>query len=110
MKYVIKESRFDNVIDAFITFQLEPHKEYVYDDIVTTFWVKNDKIIVQISETGGDIFTHKEIFDLTQKMFSLSYIDTCTKLQDWFAKHHNLDGHVVTRANATIGSWEEIRF
>jgi hypothetical protein len=52
MKYIIKESQYNNAIDKFISYQFEPHEEKrtkKYPESI--FWVKEGEIIAEIEKS-----------------------------------------------------------
>jgi hypothetical protein len=67
MKYIIKESQYNNAIDKFISYQFEPHEEKrtrEYPESI--FWVKDGKVIAEIKESNFFGLTTKfgEVFHL----------------------------------------------
>lgn len=93
MKYIITESQYDNAIDKFITYYLKPHevkesKRYP----ISTFWVKDGKVIAEIIKKRGYIWIDYEIWSTISRMFSLTIHETKKVIRDWLDEHYNLEG------------------
>ena len=92
MKYVIKESQYGNIIDKFITHQLEPHKEKrTKKHSESIFWVKDGEVIVEI-EKSEYFWVSPQIWRNINFMFSLEYFETQQVIKEWLEEHYKLGG------------------
>ncbi len=92
MKYIITESQYDNTIDKFITYQLEPHEEKrtkKYPDSI--FWIKDGEVIVEI-EKSEYFWVNYKIWNNITLMFSLKLTETQQVIKDWLEEHYKLGG------------------
>jgi hypothetical protein len=90
MKYIITESQYNNAINRFITYQLEPHEEVTskkYPDSI--FWIKDGKLISEIKKSRY-FWVKLDIWRTISMMFSLNYEETQGVIQDWLEEHYNL--------------------
>ena len=90
MKYLIKESQYNNAIDKFISYQFEPHEEKrtrEYPESV--FWVKDGKVIAEIRESAFFWVNH-QIWRSISFMFSLRHSETRLVIKDWLEEHYKL--------------------
>ena len=92
MKYLIKESQYNNAIDKFITHQLEPHKEKrTKKHPESIFWVKDGEFIVEI-EKSEYFWVSPQIWRNINFMFSLEYFETQQVIKEWLEEHYKLGG------------------
>ena len=92
MKYIITESQYDNTIDKFITYQLEPHEEKRTKKYPkSVFWVKDGEIIVEIRKSGY-FWVSPQIWNNISNMLSLEYDKTQQVIKDWLEEHYKLGG------------------
>ena len=92
MKYLIKESQYNNSIDKFITHQLEPHKEKRTREYPgSIFWVKDGEVIVEI-EKSEYFWVSPQIWRTIMSMFSLEDTETQQVIKDWLEEHYGLRG------------------
>ena len=92
MKYIIKESQYNNAIDKFMTYLLEPHEEKRtkrYPESV--FWVKDGEVIVEI-EKSKYFWVSPQIWRTIMSMFSLEDTETQQVIKDWLEEHYGLRG------------------
>ena len=92
MKYLIKESQYNNAIDKFISHQCEPHEEKrtkKYPESV--FWIKDGEVIVEI-EKSKYFWVNRQIWRTINVMFSLEYDETKQVIKDWLEEHYKLGG------------------
>ena len=92
MKYLIKESQYNNAIDKFISHQFEPHKEKrtkKYPESI--FWIKDGEVIAEIKELAFFWVSH-QIWKNINVMFSLEYDETQQVIKDWLEEHYKLGG------------------
>ena len=92
MKYLIKESQYNNAINKFISHQFEPHKEKrtrEYPESI--FWIKDGEIIAEI-EKSKDFFVSPQIWKNIMSMFSLEYVETQQVIKEWLEEHYKLGG------------------
>ena len=92
MKYLIKESQYNNAIDKFISHQFEPHKEIrtkKYPESI--FWIKDGEVIAEIKELAFFWVSH-QIWKNINVMFSLEYDETQQVIKDWLEEHYKLGG------------------
>ena len=92
MKYLIKESQYNNAINKFISHQFEPHKEKrtrEYPESI--FWIKDGEIIAEI-EKSKDFFVSPQIWKNIMSMFSLEDTETQQVIKDWLEEHYGLRG------------------
>jgi hypothetical protein len=90
MKYIIKESQYNNTIDKFITYYLEPHEEIrtkKFPDSI--FWVKDGEVIVEIEKTNF-FWVSNQIWRSISLMFSLKHTETQQVVKDWLEEHYKL--------------------
>ena len=90
MKYIITENQYNNSIDKFITYLLEPHEEIrikKYPESI--FWVKDSQIVVEI-ENSEYFYVNYKIWDNISSMFSLEYNQTQQVIKDWLEEHYKL--------------------
>jgi hypothetical protein len=90
MKYIITESQYDNTIDKFITYQLEPHEEKrpkKYPESV--FWVKDGEVIAEIGKLEY-FWVSNQIWRSISLMFSLKHTETQQVVKDWLEEHYKL--------------------
>jgi len=96
MKYIIKESQYNNAIDKFITYQLEPHKEKrtrEYPESV--FWVKEGEVIAEILNSKY-FWVSYQIWNNITLMFSLDHTETQQVIKDWLEEHYKLGELIPT--------------
>ena len=92
MKYIIKESQYNNAIDKFITYQFEPHEEIrskKYPGAI--FWVKDGEVITEIKNSKY-FWVSPQIWNNITLMFSLKYDETQQVIKDWLEEHYKLGG------------------
>ena len=90
MKYVIKESQYNNAIDKFITYQFEPHEEKrTKKHPESIFWVKDGEVISEI-EKSDYFWINPQIWMNIMNMFSLEYDETQQVIKDWLEEHYKL--------------------
>ena len=92
MKYLIKESQYNNAIDKFISYQFEPHEEKrtrEYPESI--FWVKEGEIIAEI-EKSKYFWVSPQIWRTIMSMFSLEDTETQQVIKDWLEEHYGLRG------------------
>ena len=92
MKYLIKESQYNNAIDKFISHQFEPHKEIrtkKYPESI--FWIKDGEVIAEIKELAFFWVSH-QIWKNINVMFSLEYDETQQVIKEWLEEHYGLGG------------------
>ena len=90
MKYLIKESQYNNAIDKFITYQFEPHEEKrtkKYSKLI--FWVKEGEIIAEI-EKSKYFWVNDKIWMNIMSVLSLEYDETQQVIKDWLEEHYKL--------------------
>ena len=90
MKYLIKESQYNNAINKFISHQFEPHKEKrtrEYPESI--FWIKDGEIIAEI-EKSKDFFVSPQIWKNIMSMFSLEDTETQQVIKEWLEEHYKL--------------------
>ena len=90
MKYLIKESQYNNAIDKFITHQLEPHKEKrtkKYPESI--FWIKDGEVIAEILNSKY-FWVSYQIWSNIMSMFSLEHTETQQVIKDWLEEHYKL--------------------
>ena len=95
MKYLIKESQYNNAIDKFISYQFEPHEEKrtrEYPESI--FWVKDGEVIVEIEKSKYyfHIWVSPQIWTNIMSMFSLDHTETQQVIKDWSEEHYKLGG------------------
>ena len=92
MKYIIKESQYNNAIDKFITHQLEPHKEKrTKKHPESIFWVKDGEVIAEIKKSEY-FWVNRQIWKNINFMFSLEYDETQQVIKEWLEEHYGLGG------------------
>ena len=90
MKIIITESQYNNAIDRFITYQLEPHEEATSKEYLGyIFWVKDDEVIAEI-EKSEYFWVKTHIWDTISRMFSLEYEETQEVIKEWLEEHYKL--------------------
>jgi hypothetical protein len=90
MKYIITESQYNNAINRFITYQLEPHEEKTSKEYPNSiFWVKDGEIIVKIDKSKN-FWVKIDIWEIISSMFSLGYNETQEVIKEWLEEHYNL--------------------
>jgi hypothetical protein len=88
MKYIIKESQYNNTIDKFITYYLEPHEEKRTEGHPkSVFWVKDGEVVAEIKESAFFWVNHK-IWRSILLMFSLKHTETRGVIKDWLEEHY----------------------
>jgi hypothetical protein len=109
MKYIITESQYDNTIDKFITYQLEPHEEKrtkKYPESV--FWVKDGEVIAEIGKLEY-FWVSNQIWRSISLMFSLKPFETQQVIKDWLEEHYKLGELTPTFASLDIRTgWKNI--
>jgi hypothetical protein len=92
MKYIIKESQYNNAIDKFITYQLEPHEEKRTKKYPKSiFWVKDGAVIAEILQSKY-FYVSYQIWRSISVMFSLENDETLQVIKDWLEEHYKLGG------------------
>jgi len=89
MKYIIKESQYNNAIDKFMTYLLEPHEEKRTKEYPSVFWVKDGEVIAEI-EKSKYFWVNRQIWMNINFMFSLEYDETRQVIKDWLEEHYKL--------------------
>jgi len=90
MKYIIKESQYNNAIDKFITYQFEPHEEKrTKKHSESIFWVKDDEVIAEITNSKY-FWVNDQIWKNINFMFSLEYDETQQVIKEWLEEHYGL--------------------
>ena len=90
MKYLIKESQYNNAINKFISHQFEPHKEKRTREYPNSiFWLKDGEIIAQI-ENPDYFWINPQIWTNIMSMFSLKHTETRQVIKDWLEEHYKL--------------------
>ena len=109
MKYIITENQYNNSIDKFITYQLEPHEEKRTKKYPkSVFWVKDGEIIVEIQKSGY-FWVSQQIWRSISLMFSLKNDETKRVIKDWLEEHYKLGGLIPVAVDAhAISSWKNI--
>ena len=90
MKYIIKESQYNNAIDKYITYLLEPHEEKKtkkYPGAI--FWVKDGEVITEIKNSKY-FWVSPQIWNNITLMFSLKHTETQQVVKDWLEEHYKL--------------------
>jgi hypothetical protein len=89
MKYIIKESQYNTVVDKTITHLLNPHDEITLDNGYV-IWTKDGEAIVQIENFRDevDIFIENEIFFKIMDYFDINSNETDEVFSVWFKKHY----------------------
>jgi hypothetical protein len=109
MKYIIKESQYNNAIDKFITYQFEPHEEKrTKKHPKSVFWVKDGEVISEIKNSKY-FWVSYQIWSNIMSMFSLEHTETQQVIKDWLEEHYGLGG--LTPLRLLLGrlvSWENI--
>ena len=109
MKYIIKESQYNNAIDKFMTYLLEPHEEKRtkrYPESV--FWVKDGEVIVEI-EKSKYFWVSPQIWRTIMSMFSLEDTETQQVIKDWLEEHYGLRGLTPMQAfKRILPRWKNI--
>ena len=110
MKYLIKESQYNNAIDKFISHQFEPHKEKrtkKYPESI--FWVKDGEVIAEIKKSEY-FWVLPQIWTNIMSMFSLEYDETHQVIKNWLEEHYGL-GELTPVNNIAIlfNSWKNIK-
>jgi len=92
MKYIIKESQYNNAIDKFITYQLEPHEEKRTKKYPkSVFWVKDGAVIAEILQSKY-FYVSYQIWRSISVMFSLENDETQQVIKEWLEEHYKLGG------------------
>ena len=92
MKYLIKESQYNNAIDKFITHQLEPHKEKRTKKYPNSlFWIKDGEVIAEIKNSKY-FWVSYQIWSSIMSILSLEYDETQQVIKDWLEEHYKLGG------------------
>ncbi len=109
MKYIIKESQYNNAIDKFITYKLEPHEEKRTKKYPkSVFWVKNGEVIVEIQKSGY-FWVSQQIWRSISLMFSLEHTETRQFIKEWLEEHYKLGGLIPYLPNSvSLESWKNI--
>jgi hypothetical protein len=100
MKYIITETKLDNVIDKFISSQFDnlvniDNNEYGIPN-TQDIWVTSDRkpvliIVNKDSKLKRKIFVEDSVYDTIYKMFSMDGFHEIQKhLIKWFEKHMNI--------------------
>jgi len=109
MKYIIKESQYNNAIDKYITYQLEPHEEIrtkKFPDSI--FWAKDGEVITEI-EKPNFFWVSPKIWRSIMNMFSLEPFETQQVIKDWLEEHYKLGELTPTFASLDIRiGWKNI--
>ena len=109
MKYIIKESQYNNAIDKFISYQFEPHEEKrtkKYPKLI--FWVKEGEIIAEI-EKSKYFWVNDKIWMNIMSVLSLNYDETQQVIKDWLEEHYKLGGLTPEKIPLPIYvSWKNI--
>ena len=109
MKYIITESQYNNTIDKFITYKLEPHEEKKtkkYPGAI--FWVKDGEVISEI-ENSEYFWVSPKIWRSIMNMFSLEPFETQQVIKDWLEEHYKLGELTPTFASLDIRTgWKNI--
>jgi len=109
MKYIIKESQYNNAIDKFITYQLEPHEEKKTNKYPeSVFWVKEGEVIAEIRNSEY-FWVSPQIWNNIKLMFSLKSTETQQVIKDWLEEHYKLGDLTPTFASLDIRTgWKNI--
>lgn len=109
MKYIITESQYNNTIDKFITYYLEPHEEKRTEEHPkSVFWVKDGEVVAEIKESAFFWVNHK-IWRSILLMFSLKHTETREVIKDWLEEHYKLGELTPTFASLDIRTgWKNI--
>ena len=92
MKYIIKESQYNNAIDKYITYQLEPHEEKRTKKYPkSVFWVKDGAVIAEILQSKY-FYVSYQIWRSISVMFSLENDETQQVIKEWLEEHYKLGG------------------
>jgi hypothetical protein len=109
MKYIIKESQYNNAIDKYITYLLEPHEEKKtkkYPGAI--FWVKDGEVITEIKNSKY-FWVSPQIWNNITLMFSLKLTETQQVIKDWLEEHYKLGGLIPYLPNSvSLESWKNI--
>ena len=92
MKYIITENQYNNSIDKFITYLLEPHEEIrikKYPESI--FWVKDGAVIAEILQSKY-FYVSYQIWRSISVMFSLENDETQQVIKEWLEEHYKLGG------------------
>jgi uncharacterized membrane protein len=92
MKYIITENQYNNTIDKFITYQLEPHEEKRTKKYPkSVFWVKDGAVIAEILQSKY-FYVNYQIWRSISVMFSLENDETQQVIKEWLEEHYKLGG------------------
>ena len=88
MKYLITESQYNKAIDRFITYQFEPHKEFITKkDVGSIFWIKDGEAVAEITSSGR-FWVRFDIWNLIYNMFSLENSEVESVIRKWLEKNY----------------------
>lgn len=85
--------QYNNAIDKFITYQLEPHDEVesqkYHDSMV---WIKDNVAVAQVhaSPKHRYFYVSEDIWNMVSSMFSLDHFETEKMLKLWLEKNYGL--------------------
>jgi hypothetical protein len=96
MKYIIKESRLDKLVQTFITNYVGPLKRNIHPDFGDSYiWYTTSKDITvfEISEGahGLGLGVLESMWDLVKEMFSLSHLETDNAFSTWAANNEGME-------------------
>lgn len=94
MRYIITESRLDDIVQKFISDYVGDLKSHVSTAPGPTyFWYtgKNGIVMFEVTETnkGSRLDVHNDLWNIVKKMFSLSMSEVDQAFLKWM---HNYDG------------------
>lgn len=112
MKIIITEQQYNNAIDKFITFKLEPHEErfskhYPY----SIFWVKRGEVIASVDKKLNLFWLYEDIWRSITTMLSLDGIETSHFIKKWLDKHYGMEElspRIAIGMKSTV--WNKIKF
>ena len=87
MKYIITESQYNKVIDKFITYQLEPHKEITAVD--NSYWVKEDGEVVA-NLYPHTVYISTMVWNTLSNIADLDDNGVVEVIREWLKIHYNL--------------------
>ena len=92
MKYIITELQYNNSINKFMTYLLEPHEEKrtkIYPNSI--FWFKDGEVIAEI-EKSKYFWVSPRIWGAIESMLYFHKIETEQVIKHWLEEHYKLGG------------------
>ena len=92
MKYIITESQYQKTFNKFISYVFENHEEIKIRDEhpVSTFWVKNKKIIAEIHNLNYFVVAEDK-WDSIEKFTSSSGKGVQSLIENWLETEYGLN-------------------